>query len=722
MIASTWFRAARILASVAFMSLASACLERRTHDDAPPSPGRCTSCHGSPNNPGPEESKAAPPRDLFGNESTLYPGVGAHALHLAASPSHAAIACTECHIVPKDVEAPGHMDTKRPAELVFGPLATTGERTPSYDAGTRSCGETYCHRESDAVWNRPRSSADACGSCHGLPPPAPHPVGEQCWACHSNVRPDRTFIDPSLHVNGRVDVDVASCTSCHGSTANPGTGLVQAAPPRDLGGHTSSKFAGVGAHATHLYASDTHGAVPCTECHLVPKDARDRGHADTPLPAEITFGKLAQQNAAPSYDAASKHCSDTYCHRDSDATWTAPRSSTSACGSCHGLPPPAPHPASANCWACHANVREDGTFVNPTLHINGRVEVQLGECSTCHGGKTSPAPPVDTRGNTEVSAEGVGAHAIHLAGGDNGRPLECGECHEVPSGPAAAAHVDGLPAEVVLGGVAASDSRRPAFNYGNLRCSSTWCHGPTNPSNSSPVWTSTSGRLACDSCHGLPPPAPHPQMARCSQCHSAVVADDDRTILDRSRHVDGTVDVVDLASFRCTSCHGSATPAPPRDTAGNIATTAPGVGAHQAHLNPGGRARAVLCEECHVVPATLDAAGHIDSLLPAEVTFSGVASAWSAKPTYSAGSCQATYCHGASFVSNRASGGSLTEPEWTKVDGSQRACGTCHALPPPAPHPQNADQCSTCHFDVDADRNFVHPEQHVNGLIELGGP
>ena len=69
----------------------------------------------------------------------------------------------------------------------------------------------------------------------------------------------------------------------------------------------------------------------------------------------------------------------------------------------------------------------------------------------------------------------------------------------------------------------------------------------------SPSWVEPEA-LGCSSCHGQPPPAPHPQITDCSLCHGEIVADDDETILEPLRHVDGNVDFeLDMA---CNSCHG----------------------------------------------------------------------------------------------------------------------------------------------------------------------
>lgn len=314
----------------------------------------------------------------------------------------------------------------------------------------------------------------------------------------------------------------------------------------------------------------------------------------------------------------------------------------------------------------------------------------------------------------------MGAHRAHLEGGAFSRPLDCSECHQVPQTADEPGHAEGLPARILLNGVAANDDRTPTWIREATSCAETWCHGPSDSEhNPSPSWIGAESST-CTSCHGAPPPLPHPQVEDCSNCHAAVVAGDDVTLIDRARHVDGVVDVDVNPS--CTSCHGSANPAPPRDTTGQVATTFAGVGAHQAHLETGERARAVPCAECHAVPEEPLSPGHIDSALPAELAFTGAATAFGAAPVYEQGTCRETACHGAVFPKNHQSGGSHVIPEWTKVDGSQTQCGSCHGLPPPRPHPYPTN-CSACHENVASDNvSFTHPELHVDGVVTFTVP
>jgi predicted CxxxxCH...CXXCH cytochrome family protein len=234
------------------------------------------------------------------------------------------------------------------------------------------------------------------------------------------------------------------------------------------------------------------------------------------------------------------------------------------------------------------------------------------------------------------------------------------------------------------------------------------------------VWNAERN-LDCQGCHGTPPPAPHPQLDDCARCHADVVAADNRTIVDRARHVDGNVDLT--FDTNCNACHGDkASPAPPRDVSGNTSTSAPGVGAHRAHLFASDRARAVPCETCHAVPRQALAPGHIDTPLPAEVVLSGIPVGPGKTPRYEGGSCRETSCHGDAFADGRPSGGSHTTPSWTGGN-SEAACGSCHGLPPPPPHPLPTYPCHSCHKDVAADdTSFTHPELHVDGVVTFQVP
>jgi predicted CxxxxCH...CXXCH cytochrome family protein len=191
--------------------------------------GGCTSCHGSP-------TSSAPPRDLSGDTDPTAQGVGAHAAHLAPSTWHRGITCSNCHVVPTTVDAPGHRDGDNFAEIVFDTLNPTG----TYTQANATCANQYCHgtgagNNGTAVWNVPGTRA--CGSCHSMTGTnmsgdhRRHIVGEnmQCSECHADVvNANETILNANLHVNGVHEVKMAngtfnpatrqcSNTGCHGT-------------------------------------------------------------------------------------------------------------------------------------------------------------------------------------------------------------------------------------------------------------------------------------------------------------------------------------------------------------------------------------------------------------------------------------------------------------------------------------------------------------------------
>jgi predicted CxxxxCH...CXXCH cytochrome family protein len=212
-------------------------------------------------------------------------------------------------------------------------------------------------------------------------------------------------------------------------------------------------------------------------------------------------------------------------------------------------------------------------------------------------------------------------------------------------------------------------------------------------------------------------------MSDCSLCHGAVVGSDDVTLIDPSLHVNGTVDVDGPTS--CTACHGGTNAAPPVDTTGGSDTSLASVGAHQSHVLGSARARAVPCSDCHSTPRSVFDSGHLDSALPAEVQFAGAGAAYGGQPVYQGGTCSETSCHGGTFPVGHQSGGSNKAPVWTKVGAGEAACGSCHSLPPPAPHPKASlnPVCSACHKNIEPDNTtFVRPDLHVDGVVTFELP
>jgi predicted CxxxxCH...CXXCH cytochrome family protein len=731
----------RLVQAVTLGVLLSACLD--TQYEPQVQANTCAACHGDSTRPVATDrtnpTEAAPPFDLNGNVSTSAKGVGAHEAHLTESATHAAVPCTDCHQVPEKVFQEGHLDSPGSARVTFSGLAVQNVQ-PTYDSKTQACTNTYCHGAGSFNWVAPRDSTTACGvSCHGLPPPLPHPQNAECFQCHGAVvDKDRNIIAKALHVNGKPDYG-KNCNTCHGTDPDAG------GPPPDLAGNTDPSLTGVGAHANHLKPSPTHDPVSCVQCHVVPTPENVDDHVDAGLPAVLTFGNLATNNGVdtPVFDAATNTCSATYCHGGYAPVWTTPRDSQAACGSCHGLPPPLPHPQKADCSVCHAQVIDaDRTFVNPSLHVNGAVEKNP-PCSGCHGDASRPlgsyplnpagpkdlfqaAPPADLGGNTDVTLPGVGAHQRHLQASDTHGAVACNQCHNVPSAWDSEGHdvTASPPAVITLGPLASQDHLDAAYSSSNHTCTNTYCH-----MNALPNWVAQKDPgQACGTCHALPPPfvqgvpisaQSHPKTSDCSRCHGTVIGSD-RTFTAPDHHVDGVVD----HQLTCSGCHGDPTrpvardrtnpteAAPPIDLAGGTSVAAIGVGAHQVHIAGGKNSRSVPCGECHVVPANVDDPGHIDDWLTAEVKFSGAAVFGGHSPTWNrqTANCTDSWCHGPLTMGN-------TSPIWNGPSVTLD-CTSCHGAPPAAPHPQTT-QCPVCHTNMKPDGTFVYRALHINGSVDF---
>jgi predicted CxxxxCH...CXXCH cytochrome family protein len=369
-----------------------------------------------------------------------------------------------------------------------------------------------------------------------------------------------------------------------------------------------------------------------------------------------------------------------------------------ACQSCHGQDLTG-GAASVSCASCHDQDLPQGIA---SWKVN---------CVMCHGGTdgASGAPPVATWGNTGDAVR-VGAHTAHVAGSAIAPAADCAVCHTKPADALAGGHLDGGTAEVTFRGVAIAGGAAPApWDRTAATCTNVYCHGATlgGGSLTIPTWTRVGqGEGACGTCHGLPPPSPHPTaeggLTRCASCHAETMEAAGTVIPPAAggKHLDGFVQAtgghpaawMDTAnagfhahsanqglgacqgchgadldgvggstSVGCTECHGAAwktscvmchggmdnaTGAPPQATWGHE-TDVLRVGAHTAHVTASALAAAFDCVECHSRPADALSAGHIDGSA-VSVVWGPLARSGGANPTWSASarSCASTYCHG----------------------------------------------------------------------------
>ena len=174
-------------------------------DDTGSTVAGCEGCHGDANS-------LAPPPDTSGLTDTTERTVGAHRAHVEGSSNAAAVACGDCHVVPEAVGDAGHLDPA-PAEVVFSGRSLPAVALPSWDGGSLTCSNTYCHGADssggahlDPTWTTVDGSQSTCGSCHGMPPTESHPPSTTCESCHGSVvAAGNTITAPLLHINGVTD-------------------------------------------------------------------------------------------------------------------------------------------------------------------------------------------------------------------------------------------------------------------------------------------------------------------------------------------------------------------------------------------------------------------------------------------------------------------------------------------------------------------------------------
>jgi predicted CxxxxCH...CXXCH cytochrome family protein len=327
-----------------------------------------------------------------------------------------------------------------------------------------------------------------------------------------------------------------------------------------------------------------------------------------------------------------------------------------------------------------------------------------------------------------------GAHTVHLTGTALAEPIVCTQCH------------NGQFDVTLEGPLASANGAQGSFNATTMTCSNVYCHsgGPElvigGGTMTEPVWIPPS-TIACGSCHALPGAGAatpwHPVVApnvQCGICHPGYPT----TGVNKPIHVNGKLELTHADMLtNCQACHGDSTrviplgapavllAAPPLDRAGSSDTRQVGVGAHQAHLLPGTGAvsNAIACTECHAIPTDLTHVGPTAST-PASFQWGTLATAKGAAATFDLASATCTnYCHGATLT-----GGAITSPDWTEVNGTQARCGTCHGDPPTSgAHVEHASpnwygiSCGVCH-PVGYSPGVVGPaviSLHVNGVTNM---
>ncbi|MGZ6123780.1 MAG: CxxxxCH/CxxCH domain c-type cytochrome [Myxococcales bacterium] len=529
-----------------------------------------------------------------------------------------------------------------------------------------------------------------CTSCHdtrvlpsshlAVPAQAPRSLCETCHAVEGHTSGTAAFASHPASWMDRAD------PGFHAFSANRGLGACQQCHQQDLaGGATGVSCAQC--HDQSLPAGVTSWKTNCTMCH---------GGLETTngAPPRATWGNGADPvrvGAHTSHAAAGFDCA--ICHvKPADALSPGHIDGSVASVTFSGLGAAAGSPAwnraASTCTTyCHGLTLAGGTNPSPNWTRVGQGEAT---CGACHG--LPPPPP-----HPAVSADLAGCNACH--------PLTVDPAGALVSAAAGGKHLDGV--VEASGGHAAS-----------------WM----DPSNGGfHALAANRGLSACTSCHGADLSGGSANVA-CASCH-------DRDL------------PAGIASWKvnCVMCHGGAdntTGAPPRATWGN-GGDAVRIGAHTAHVTPGGIAAGFDCAVCHVKPSDALSPGHVGGPT-AGVAFRGLAAAGSATPSWdrAAATCSSTYCHGGysgtyqyqvwdygvdGLVTKTVPyAGSNATPAWT---GTATACDSCHGNPPRPTGTWHSgvhgvfNDCQECHPDATGEGGrgtaITDANAHINGAIEV---
>lgn len=396
------------------------------------------------------------------------------------------------------------------------------------------------------------------------------------------------------------------------------------------------------------------------------------------------------------------------------------------------------------CQNCHGDDFRGGKsgFDCHTCHTGEQGPLA---CNTCHGDQDSAAPPRSLEGVRLTSDLGVGAHREHLTQTATHKAFGCAACHQDVKSPEDEGHYRALgvfqidrttgqflPAEVRLTSGPAGQAK---WDRTTATCTNSACHAPSAldqaATKQDPVWTRVGlGEVGCGSCHGAPPSTHAAGATECGACHGGYGP----AAVNVETHLNGRVDLKG-GGEACSACHSGPDSAQFVDLLGRTADAGvKSVGAHDAHLKASKLRGPMACNECHLVPTTLLAPGHIDTAGPAEVFplgFTGIASGQAVVAVYDASNATCTnYCHsGGERGAVDTAAGLLRTPSWTGA-ASQAACGTCHGLPPVDGtlwhNAATTTPCSSCHAgSVQADGGLVFTalpdggvsSKHLDGLL-----
>ncbi len=225
-----------------------------------------------------------------------------------------------------------------------------------------------------------------------------------------------------------------------------------------------------------------------------------------------------------------------------------------------------------DCRGCHGTNLEGASAVGcDSCHPTGWRE----NCTFCHGGtdNTSGAPPQDITGAVVADDLIFKSHTKHVDSTVVTMPFNCTQCHgaTIPTNAMDDGHwFDDTPGRAEVD-FSAGISNLGQYDYANGRCTNMWCHGNGRASNG--VANYSDGPKGCTGCHPGPTSSATQistmsgdhrrhvigEAARCSECHSNVVAANN-TITNPALHINKNAEnqfAGTNMTYNGTTCNGT---------------------------------------------------------------------------------------------------------------------------------------------------------------------
>ncbi|HOT96691.1 MAG TPA: hypothetical protein PLG50_00540 [bacterium] len=391
----------------------------------------------------------------------------------------------------------------------------------------------------------------------------------------SNSHPDN-WVKTTSASSSRADhgqkvlsAGMASCASCHGADLAGGTSKVSCFKCHDTYPH-SENWLTVGHsrfHGSYL-AKAGFATTSCTPCH-----GEDLQNSEGKKPCSSCHALYPHATGWMQSSSASFHGAWA-----KNAGWNL-----NSCQPCHG----SDYSGGGNkqsCYTCHASYPHRDSWAEGSGSTSHGAwlavrSFKLDECKACHGatlqggdGKQActachTAYPHETAFKYEKSSSQF--HGVQLK--SQGYNLSgCSGCHGAD----------------FQGGIAKASCTKCHASYPH---SADWTHPAGAASHVAWLRKDEHDLTPCKSCHGADYLGGTSGKS-CTLCHTGIGGPEN-----------------------CTLCHGSADGIqPPKDTQGNMAETAMGVGRHKFHVLD----KKYTCLLCHKVPTVYSDPGHVNDDTP----------------------------------------------------------------------------------------------------------